>query len=74
MGASASMADADTAPYVAGAQAVTLTGAQFKSLYDALIGHVQAAFATQTAVLAGIAASTITTYAQIDAAAWPSNG
>lgn len=74
MGAASMMADADTAPYVSGAVSVTLTGAQFKALYAALTAHVQAAFATQTAVLAGIAAGTITTTAEIDAAAWPSNG
>lgn len=74
MGAASTMADTDTAPYVSGTQSVTLTGVQFKALYAALTAHVQAAFATQTAVLAAIAAGTVTTTAQIDAAAWPPNG
>lgn len=74
MGAASMMADTDTAPYVAGAVAVTLTGIQFKAFYAALTAHVQAAFAAQTAVLGAIDAGTITTFGQIDAAAWPSNG
>lgn len=74
MGAASMMADVDTAPYVSGTTAVTLTGAQFKGLYAALTAHAQAAFAVQTEVLAAIDAGTITTTAEIDAAAWPPNG
>jgi hypothetical protein len=36
--------------------------------------HVRGSFATERAVSDGIDAGTITTAAQIDAAAWPSNG
>lgn len=68
VGAALSMADEATAPFVLGGASVTLTGAQFKALYAGLVAHVQACFATQTAVLAAIEAGSITTRAEIDAA------
>lgn len=71
LGASTSMADTDTAPFVTSAGAVSLTGAQFKALYAAIIAHVQACFAVQQTALAAITAGTITTPAEIDALAWP---
>lgn len=73
MGAAGAMTDAATAPFVVGSTVVTLTGAQFKAAHQSIVAHVQACFATQVAVLAAIDAGTITTTAQIDAAAWPPN-
>ena len=71
LGASTSMADEDTAPFVTSAGAVSLTGAQFKALYAAITAHVQACFAVQQSALAAIGNGSITTPAQIDALAWP---
>ena len=52
---------------------VTLTAAQVIALANAVFDHVQAAFDAEAAVLADIESGTITTTAEIDAAAWPSN-
>jgi len=53
---------------------VLLTNVEMLAVIIAARGHIADAFATEAAVLAGITAGTITTTAQIDAAAWPSNG
>ncbi len=66
LGAAMSMADTDTAPFVVGAVAVTLTGAQFKALYAGLVAHVQACFTLQSTCIAAIDAGTITTKAHVD--------
>ena len=71
LGASTAMADGDTAPFVVGAVAVTLSGVQFRAIYGAIVAHVQACFATQTAVLAAIDAGTVTSLAEVDAWPWP---
>lgn len=47
---------------------VTLTSAQMVSIGQAVAVHVQACFSTEKTVAAGIAAGSITTPAQIDAA------
>jgi hypothetical protein len=54
---------------------VTLSADQVKALALAIGAHVQAAFATEDDLDAAINASppTVTSTAQIDAAAWPSN-
>ncbi len=53
---------------------VTLSAADFMLAANAMADFVQATFDTLlTEVLPGLAAGTITTRAQIDAAAWPSN-
>lgn len=53
---------------------VDLTAAQVTALATAVGAHVQAAFATEAEVDAAITAGTLTTTAEIDAAAWPPNG
>lgn len=52
---------------------VTLSAEQIIALGNAVAAHVQAAFDTEDTVVAGITAGTITTMAEIDAAAWPPN-
>ena len=73
LGASVSMADDATAAYVVNGASVTLTGAQFKALYAAIVAHVDACFITQRDVIAAIDAGTITTIEATDAWAWPAN-
>lgn len=51
----------------------TLTAAQVIAISDAGSAHVQATFETFAAVAAQIGAGTLTTFAEIDAAAWPPN-
>ena len=62
-----------TFQWKAGAGFVTLDAASVGQIAVAIGQFVQAAYATEAAVLAAITAGTITTTAQIDAAAWPSN-
>lgn len=52
-----------------------LDAEQVIAISDAVLAHVSAAFATYSAVLSGIYADppTITTLAEVDAAAWPAN-
>lgn len=50
-----------------------LTAAQVIAISDAVLTHVKAAFATFAEVSSDIAAASITTFAQIDAADWPEN-
>ncbi len=50
-----------------------LTATQMTAIADAVGSHVQAAFATESSVAAAIQAGTISTFAEIDAASWPSN-
>ncbi len=57
----------DGTPHDIGAEMVITMAAAVRS-------HVASCFSTYTAVAAGIAAGTITTTEQIDAAAWPTNG
>lgn len=45
-----------------------------EALYAAISQHWQACYGAQGTVVDGINAGTITTFAQIDAAPWPSNG
>jgi hypothetical protein len=52
---------------------LTLTAAQIATVATSASGLVQASFGTLAAVNAAIAAGTVTTLAEIDAAAWPSN-
>ncbi len=52
---------------------VTLSAAQVEALNTAVAAFIQSTFATLAAVAAAINAGTITTEAQIDAAAWPAN-
>lgn len=54
-------------------RAETLDAASVGQIAVAIGQFVQAAYAAEAAVLAAIAAGTITTTAQIDAATWPSN-
>lgn len=69
LGAAQTLEDADEAPFIAGGVNYgMLTGAQFRGLSQAIVAHVQATFATLATVLAGIAAETITTRAEVDAA------
>lgn len=73
MGAASTMADKETAPFVTGTSAATLTGAQFKVLFAAVIAHVKACFAAQAEIMSEIAAGKITQRAQIDTdSRWPS--
>ncbi len=53
---------------------VELTATQMTAIANAVAAHVQASFAAEGAVDAEIGAGTITTKAEIDAFAWPSNG
>lgn len=50
---------------------VTLTAEQIDAIAGAVGAHVQASFSSEMAVAAAIDAGTITTTAEIDAAAWP---
>jgi hypothetical protein len=50
---------------------LTIDAATLIAISDAVLAHVDACFAVEATVLAGIAAGTITTTANIDAAAWP---
>lgn len=52
---------------------VAMTNVQAAQMIAAARVHITLAFATEASVLAGIAAGTVTTLAQIDAAAWPPN-
>lgn len=52
---------------------VSLTNAEMGAVIMAARTHVAASFATESDVVDGIEASTITTFAEIDAADWPSN-
>lgn len=73
MGAAGTMANEAAAPFVIGGTSVTLTGAQFKAAHAAIVAHVQACFAKQASILAGIANGSITTTTQIEQDAWPTN-
>ena len=69
LGAAMTLADAETSPMVvAGVNYGMLTGTQFRALNAAVVAHVQATIATMAEVVADIAAQTITTAAEIDAA------
>lgn len=52
---------------------LVLTGEQIGAIGDAVALHVQAAFDVEATVSGQIANGTITTFAEIDAANWPSN-
>ncbi len=52
---------------------VELTAAQMTAIANAVCAHVQAAFAAESEIDQQIIAGTITTTAEIDAFAWPSN-
>lgn len=52
---------------------IALDNAAILAIGDAATAHVQACFDTEEALTAEILAGTITTYAEIDAAAWPPN-
>lgn len=74
LGAAQTLAPEATSPLVIGGVVYgTLTGAHFQALNAAVVAHVQATFPVLAGVLAAIEAGTITTLAQIDAAAWPLN-
>jgi hypothetical protein len=67
--------DVTSTPYIVnGVNYGVLTKAQFEAMDAAIDVHVAATFDTLASVLSDISAGTITTYAEIDAAAWPSNG
>lgn len=51
----------------------SVDAAEILALALGMLAHVQEAFGAEAAVLADIAAGTITTTAEIDAAAWPPN-
>lgn len=68
MGAASTMSDDEVADYVAGAVVVTLTGAQFKNIYAAMVSHTKACFAKRAEVLGLIIDGSLTTTADIDAA------
>jgi len=53
---------------------VTIDAAKIEVIGKAVSAHVRACFAKLDEIEQGIAAGTITTAAQIDAAAWPPNG
>lgn len=71
-GAAATLGDADTIQFKSRAGWVVLTGEQLRAVRAMVTAHVQACFAAEAAVAAGIAAGTITSIAAVDAAAWPS--
>lgn len=74
LGAAQTVAPDSTSPLVIDGQVFgPLTGAQFVAINAAVVAHVQATFPVLAGVLAAIDAGTITTLAQIDAAAWPQN-
>jgi len=50
----------------------TVSNADFPSLDMAVRGHVEACFGVEAAIIGQINAGQITTYAEIDSAAWPS--
>lgn len=53
---------------------VTLDEPTMAAIATAVGAHVQASFAVEEAVDAAVSAGTITSFAEIDAAAWPANG
>ncbi|MBB6484878.1 DUF4376 domain-containing protein [Rhizobium lusitanum] len=53
---------------------VELTATQMTAIANVVGAHVQASFAAESAIDAAIVAGTISTKAEIDAFAWPSNG
>lgn len=73
-GGASALADGDTIPFKTAAGWVTLTGVQLRAIRAAIAQHVQACFSTEAAVVAAIAAGTVTTIAAVDAASWPANG
>ena len=60
--------------YKANSGWVTLDAATLAAIASAVGAHVQASFAIEATVVAAIDAGTITTFAAIDAASWPSAG
>lgn len=52
---------------------ISLDNATILAVGDAVTAHIQACFDMEEALTAEILAGTITTYAEIDAAAWPPN-
>lgn len=62
-----------TFQWVGETSAVTLTAADIGTLFTDVSNFIQATFTTLATVLAGITAGTITTGAEIDAAAWPTS-
>ncbi|WP_429813521.1 DUF4376 domain-containing protein [Ensifer sp. B1-9] len=64
----------ETISFKSGGGFVTLSAANVVTMANAVGAHVQACFAAEAAVLAAIAAETITDTAGIDAFAWPANG
>lgn len=68
-----SLAPNSTVTWYQPAGAVTLTAAQVVQLGTAVATFVMEAYAASAAVQGAIAAGTITTYAQVDAHAWPVN-
>lgn len=71
-GAASSLGDTDSVKFkVAAGTWVDVTGAQLRAIRDAIAAHVQACFAKEAELDAAISAGTITTTAEIDAAAWP---
>ena len=71
--AGSSKPDTDVVKFKVGTSWVDLTLAQIRAIQDAITNHVQAAFDTEANVSADITAGNITTFAEIDGAAWPSN-
>lgn len=63
-----------TVDFKASAGWVTLDAAAITGIALAVGAHVQACFAVERQVDAAIDAGTLTTFAEIEAAAWPSNG
>ena len=65
------MADGSSAPLIVnGVNYGVMPKSAFVAINAAVIGHVQRSFASFAIVLTAIAAGTITTTAQIDAATW----
>ena len=60
-----------TIAFKAGGTFASLGAAEVEAIANAVAAHVQACFAAEATVAAGIAAGTITDIAAIDASAWP---
>lgn len=70
MGAANFLGDSDTAPFVVSGQAVNLTGAQFKAIYDAMVSRVQSLFREQADIGSKIDDGTFTSIEEINQYEW----
>lgn len=71
MGAAGSMSDEETAPFIVSGNAITLTGAQFKQIYNTVtVDRVRQLFEDEAIIISKINSGEITETSQIDNYIW----